>query len=249
MICVDNNFLVLFIKPEAVPPIDPSTGNLVERVPERIELLKKTWNDAGEVILIPDPVLSEFMMLSDEDPDRVFHLGRFQNSPNYNIKPFDTRAGLELAAMYVKEKSTLSARKAKAFLEIADTKTRLKFDRQIVAIARVQGATAVYSDDKGVRAFCETHGVPVISTYELPLPVPPPEPEPDPQQNLFDISMMVESDQEERQDEQPNQVEPSTPEIRGSSGDHAENEAGTAPADPTGKDGTEKPIEREKAAS
>lgn len=225
MICVDNNFLVLLIKPDSDPPDDPNTGRPVERVPERIELLKKTWNDTGEVILIPDPVLSEFMMLSDVDKDRVFHLDRFKNSPNYEIKPFDTRAAIELAIMYIKEKGSLSKTKAKAFEKTADTKTRLSFDRQIVAVAKVHEVTAIYSNDKGVRAFCETHNMPSIGIYELPLPADDPKPEPEPEPTLFD-NLPVEEINDESET-----IKPSATDIRGSIKSDVEDQARAASAE------------------
>ena len=53
-----------------------------------------------------------------------------------------------------------------------------QFDRQIVAIALVEGATAIYSDDDHVCAYAKEAG---IESYELAdLPLPPE----DPQQSL-----------------------------------------------------------------
>ena len=40
---------------------------------------------------------------------------------------------------------------------------KVKYDRQIVAIAKVAEATAIYSDDKGIRSIAKSVDIPVIS--------------------------------------------------------------------------------------
>ena len=47
---------------------------------------------------------------------------------------------------------------------------KVKYDRQIVAIAKVAEATAIYSDDKGIRSIAKSVDIPVISFADLPLP-------------------------------------------------------------------------------
>jgi hypothetical protein len=55
--------------------------------------------------------------------------------------------------------------------------TRIKFDRQIVSIALVTGATEIISDDGDVAAIGERWGIRVRSVEDQPIPaelVPPP---------------------------------------------------------------------------
>lgn len=52
----------------------------------------------------------------------------------------------------------------------AETWAKLKFDRQIVAIAKVVGATTVYSDDDGVETVATRSKIQVTRTCDLPLP-------------------------------------------------------------------------------
>jgi hypothetical protein len=47
----------------------------------------------------------------------------------------------------------------------------LKFDRQIVAIAKVEGATAVYSDDAEVIAYAREAGLEGYRLADLPEPL------------------------------------------------------------------------------
>ena len=50
------------------------------------------------------------------------------------------------------------------------TRARLKFDRQILAIARVQGESHVYTDDDNMRTFAEAEGFHVTGLRDIPLP-------------------------------------------------------------------------------
>ena len=57
----------------------------------------------------------------------------------------------------------------------SQSKTKIKFDRQIVAVAVVEGATAVYSDDKALRGYAVEAG---MEAFDLPnLPLPPEDPQ------------------------------------------------------------------------
>jgi hypothetical protein len=46
----------------------------------------------------------------------------------------------------------------------------MKFDRQIVAIAPVNGARALYSDDDGVKRFASSCGLATRRVADLPVP-------------------------------------------------------------------------------
>jgi hypothetical protein len=47
---------------------------------------------------------------------------------------------------------------------------KVKFDRQIIAIARVQAATRLYADDRDLVTFARRLGMDVFSTWDLPAP-------------------------------------------------------------------------------
>jgi len=53
---------------------------------------------------------------------------------------------------------------------LAITKSKMKFDRQIVAIALASGARVLHSDDDGVRKFAEGCGLRAKRTSDLPIP-------------------------------------------------------------------------------
>jgi hypothetical protein len=50
---------------------------------------------------------------------------------------------------------------------------QVKFDRQIVAIAKVAGVMAIYSDDRPLRSFAGQQGLRVVGLADLPLPQQP----------------------------------------------------------------------------
>jgi hypothetical protein len=52
----------------------------------------------------------------------------------------------------------------------ADTYAKLKYDRQIVAIAKVCGASEIYSEDDGVERAAALVNIPVVRVRDLPLP-------------------------------------------------------------------------------
>jgi predicted nucleic acid-binding protein len=164
MVGVDNTFLTLLFHPKARPPKDPSTGLPVDRLDERIDLLIETLEEDAETIIIPTPVLTEFLVLAENDGPR--YLTEIDQNRLYRIEPFDVKAAIELAAFHLHVRASGGGRRGVQ----EGTYAKISFDRQIVAIAKVNGAHTIYSDDEGVKKFAERHGITVVATWELPLP-------------------------------------------------------------------------------
>ena len=79
---------------------------------------------------------------------------------------FDERAAIELALM---SETTQGEKKRK---EQAGTWAKVKFDRQIVAIAKVNRVKAVYSTDGDVLALALREGLRGFACHDLPIPPP-----------------------------------------------------------------------------
>jgi hypothetical protein len=181
MVSLDAGFLGLLLHPAAKPPIDPATKKLLIRAPERIEKLVEDLYAANERVIIATPALCEFLVLAENDgPQYLSELG---NLPGFSIRPFDQMAAIELAAMELLARGKGGKRLPAA---AATPWQKVKFDRQIVAIAKVSQAHTIYSDDGDVRVLAENSGIKVIPCWELPLPpsktplfdnLPAPEPE------------------------------------------------------------------------
>lgn len=163
MVGIDNTFLSLMLYPKARPPQDPSTKKPVERMDDRIEKLLEDLDSESERIIVPTPVLSEFLILVGKDAPA--YLEKLSGMKNILIKPFDELAAIELAAVEVEDRLRGSKRGSSA-----SPWAKLRFDRQIVAIAKTSGATRIYSDDEDVVKFATRLGIEVIRTWQLPLP-------------------------------------------------------------------------------
>jgi hypothetical protein len=163
MVLVDNTFLSLLLHPNARPPRDPATGKPVARLDDRIELLIDTWEQDNETILIPAPALSEFLILADKAGPQ--YLTDIDGNRLFTVASFDQKAAVELAVM------NLALMRSKNRRGTAQgTWAKINFDRQIVAIAKANSATTIYSDDKGLENFATQHSISVVRTWELPLP-------------------------------------------------------------------------------
>ena len=157
--------LSLLLHPKAKPPKDPGTGQLVDRLEDRLEVLLQDWEEDNETVLIPTPVLSEFLILADKDGPG--YLSEIDGNPHFVVAAFDQRAAVELALM------NLAIRKGPTKSKRGDaggTWAKIVFDRQIVAIAKTYGATMIYSDDSDVEKFAKQQMISVVKTWELPLP-------------------------------------------------------------------------------
>ncbi len=163
MVAIDNTFLSLMLHPHAKPPNDPATGKPAERIADRIEKLLEDLDSNSERIILPTPVLSEFLILVGKEGPQ--YLDKLSSMKNILIKPFDELAAIELAAREVEDREKGSKRGGSA-----STWAKLRFDRQIVAIARTNKADPIYSDDEDVRTFATRLGIEVIRTWALPLP-------------------------------------------------------------------------------
>ena len=165
MVSMDAGFLGLLLHPNARPPIDRATSKPLLRAPERIEKLVEDLNTSRERVVIATPALSEFLVLAGKDAQQ--YLSELSNQPGFNIRPFDQMAAIELAAM---ELSARGRGNKKTPADETAPWQKVKFDRQIVAIARVHNVHTIYSDDHDVKMIAEEIGIKVIACWELPLP-------------------------------------------------------------------------------
>nr|WP_294520061.1 hypothetical protein [uncultured Rhodopila sp.] len=123
-------------------------------------------------IVIPTPALSECLVYAG--PAGAEYLTILGKQSCFRIASFDERAAIE-AAIRTFDARQRGQRKGG---NPADSKAEIKFDRQIVAVATVEGASAVYSDDEALRGYAIEAGMDAYRLADLPLP-----PE-DPQKDL-----------------------------------------------------------------
>jgi hypothetical protein len=163
IVALDATALTLLVNPGAEPPRDPSTGVPVTEAKGRIDQFIGQVDARKGTVLIPTPALAETLVRAGEAGPAV--LDRINRSARFRLADFDQRAAVELAQM------------TREAIQSGDKRSgsdspwqKVKYDRQIIAIARVHNASAIYADDSGIATFASAIGLNVIRTWELPLP-------------------------------------------------------------------------------
>ena len=165
MAVFDATALVLFLEPDARPPTDPATSRPVANANRRVAHLIESLANARETIIVPAPALAE--VLVHAKGAAAAYLGILNDKACFRIVLFDERAAVEHAAITW---DALTAGDLRAGTDA--TRAALKFDRQIIAIARVEGQREIYSDDDDMARLGERLGLTVIRTCDLPPPPP-----------------------------------------------------------------------------
>lgn len=111
-------------------------------------------------IIIPTPSLTEYLVKAGKARDEL--MAKLSVSRSFSIEPFDQRAAMECALLLAEHWSS-DARKQV-------TKTKFKFDWQIVAIALSRNVTHIYSDDADLRRIGQSLAMKVTAIDELPIP-------------------------------------------------------------------------------
>ncbi|MGY3528558.1 type II toxin-antitoxin system VapC family toxin [Bradyrhizobium sp. USDA 4452] len=162
--------VVVFDTSFLVPLLDPrvrGVGEVDAKLTHLIEILDKQ----KDVVIVPTPALSEVLIgAGDAAPQ---YLDILSKTPRFRIASFGPRAAVEAAERHRQAKRNNDKK------EGAQSWDKVKFDRQIVAIAKVEGAERIYSNDDDIYRFGKAEGLQVIRLQDLP---DPPEKTPD----LFD---------------------------------------------------------------
>ncbi len=161
MVVLDASVLIFFFQPDAGAPEDAS-GNPVEKPQDRVKYLIEELQSRKEKIVVPTPALSEILIHAGAAKSQAI-IEMLNKKAVFRIEPFDQRAAIELAAM----SRTRTKKKLKAGPE---TWAKVKFDRQIVAMAKVADANTIYSDDEGLAKAAKYSKIPVVGICDLPLP-------------------------------------------------------------------------------
>jgi len=178
MVVVDTATLLFILQPDARAPLGDD-GQPVPKCRERVELLLKNLSDAGIRVVVPTPVLAELMV--SVGSGKIQLLGEITQSAAFSVVAFDQIAAIECACLKDPELEKKKGPK--------ETKAKVKFDRQILAVAKVAGAQTLYTDDKRLIACATTNGLRTVRMQDLPLPPEPPQgeldlPQPDPDASM-----------------------------------------------------------------
>lgn len=160
---IDSTALAMLLNPETPPPLDPTTGKTTTEAKARIEQLCRQMEENGDVLIIPTPVLAEVLVRAGQEGAQMLEI--LQRQAFVRVKPFDQAAAIEYAIMT--QEALAKGHKGGGH---AQPWQRVKFDRQIISIARVCGADQIYSDDGDLINFAGVAGLNSFSTWSLPIP-------------------------------------------------------------------------------
>jgi hypothetical protein len=161
MVVFDATTLLILLSPTVPAPVDPTTQRPVEYARERIDYLVEELEKSRTKILIPTPALSEILVRAGSAGPS--YLDRINSSAAFRIAPFDQRAAVEVAAM---TRDAMAAGNKRGGAQ--GTWAKVKYDRQIIAIVKVEAADTIYSDDNDVRKLAVQAGLAVIRIADLP---------------------------------------------------------------------------------
>jgi len=162
MVVFDATMLMLLIRPDSGRPLD-SNGNPIDHVSERIAHFVDQQEKTKTRIGIPTPALSEVLVRSGKAAVEI--VDKIKEFSVFEILPFDELAAIEVALM---TKKALDSGDKKNGSD--ETWNKIKYDRQIAAIARVRQASAIFTDDSGLRNTASRFGISVSGLADLPLP-------------------------------------------------------------------------------
>jgi len=160
MIIFDSSFLVVLLHSNP-PPAKDRADQPVLQFKERVAYLASIMDIKNEVIGVPAPAMAEVLVRAGKG--RAQYVSVLSNTWRFQILPFDSRAAIEAAELIAKIKSNN---------EPWATWAKVKFDIQIVAIAKAESATAIYADDRDIENYAKRLNIPVVRICDLPLPPP-----------------------------------------------------------------------------
>uniref|UniRef100_UPI00345B3E3D PIN domain-containing protein n=1 Tax=Halomonas sp. TaxID=1486246 RepID=UPI00345B3E3D len=141
---------------------DPETGKMVERASARANALVEMIDQRNGVVIIPAPVLAEYLIGISQDAYQA-QLDLMNSFSCIEISPFDDMSAIECALLVDEQEHKV--------LDPNATKAKLRFDRQILAIALANGADELWTHDKGLFFKAKASGVTTKSLAKIaPLP-------------------------------------------------------------------------------
>ncbi|MGY4511361.1 hypothetical protein [Bradyrhizobium sp. USDA 3650] len=155
IVAFDASILTFVIDENAAAPIDPTTGVAVTFCKERVQHLLDTLQQNNSKIIIPTPSLGEVLVKAGAAAPKI--VAEFATSKHFKVADFDIRAAVEFATRQNAREKGIEKR------------TKAKFDDQILAIAIVENASVIFSDDKKL-ANAAPFNVTVTGIAELELP-------------------------------------------------------------------------------
>lgn len=158
----DASFLAALT--DETTPVRAVAGGTTEDTRDRLAYLIERLDDGGADVVIPTPALAEVLAVATRDPSAT--LATLDGQARFRVVPFDQRAATECG---IRMREGLRGRGASEKGRVA-----VKFDAMILAVALVEQATVIYTDDDGLRRHSMAAGLEAVGFDDLPArPTPP----------------------------------------------------------------------------
>lgn len=158
---VDNNILIQILAPNKMGLTHPEKKVVLDRIDERAQAFVAEAERKNALILIPTPVLPEFL-IGVEVSKYQEYLDVLNGSACFEVVDFDTAGAIECA--------DLPDKKELAQISPDQYAKKLTYDRQIVGIALATMADEVWSHDDSLRKIASSKGLVVKSLADIVLP-------------------------------------------------------------------------------
>ncbi len=170
MILFDTTFVIVLLEDKALSITDRE-GKPVTKVHERVRHLAQKLSESNSIICVPTPVLAEFMVRAGSIGPEL--LKRLSNTSRFNLATFGVKAAIEAADL-------IRAIKDEQKGQQIDKWAKVKFDTQIVAIAKAENVPVIYAEDPHIEALARRVNIDVRKVCDLGLPASQED-----EQNLF----------------------------------------------------------------
>lgn len=164
-VAFDASFLLYLFAPagQVGAPLGPD-GKPIAFAKERVQALFLALEEQKTKIVIPTPALSEVMVRSGVEAGQSY-IAIMAKKRVFRIAPFDEKSAIELPIMYGLHRRGEALKQANE-----GTYAKIKYDRQIVAIAFTEGCSTIYTDDENQAKFAMKQGMAVIGLADCPIP-------------------------------------------------------------------------------
>lgn len=166
IVALDATALILLLDREAAGP-KAESGQRVRDVQARLAYLAtRISKSKGGRLVIPTPAFGE-AIVKVEPSAASQYLALVERLRGIRIADFNKVAAIEFAIMQRQLLGEMPRRLRK--LE-AETRAKAKFDQQIVAIAKVELADFIVTDDQGLARYAKHFGLRALGVGDLDLP-------------------------------------------------------------------------------
>ncbi|MCQ8240559.1 type II toxin-antitoxin system VapC family toxin [Rhizosaccharibacter radicis] len=157
-VLLDTSFLSALVDEHA--PARPRPEGLSGTVKQRLDFLWLSLEKAQSEIIIPAPALAEVLCRRDIENTNVLEV--LGSSHRIRITSFDERVAVEFGEMFRERRGRQPPS--------TGGKVKFKFDLMILAMARIEGASVIYTDDDDLRAKSIATGIHAEGFWQLDLP-------------------------------------------------------------------------------